>query len=50
MTTEEELKKGCGKNLGHWNCGEVSLGSILYLCLECQAELKGIQEGRAEAY
>jgi hypothetical protein len=34
-----EIEKGCGKNLGHWNCGEKQLGDILYLCPTCQAQL-----------
>jgi len=63
MTTEEELKKGCNKFLFEdefedkedlfdhdVRCGtHLIRTNKLCLCSECKAELKGIQEGRAEA-
>jgi hypothetical protein len=41
--TEQNILKGCGKKLGHWNCGENALGDKLYLCNECKKLLESYQ-------
>ena len=57
MNKEQKLKKGCGKKFkylyGHEEifvaCGEIlKHPTELVLCPECKAQLKGLQEGRAE--
>ena len=50
MNYEEELKKGCGKEItiaGKSYCGKPIFGKIHY-CLECKAELKGYQKAKED--
>jgi hypothetical protein len=50
MSREEKLKKGCGNifDLDDEDGHQVGCSKLEGLCPICSAELKGIQEGRAE--